>query len=173
MKKLSMKMWIAFVGAIAALSLSGAAAASVTWSFAGKGDVQAAFKWNNAQLQANAPGITFTYVETFFQRQLCDGPDVFYSRYRYSTLALPIPYQVRTAGAKGQITGFALGHVDYAGSPVATYGEWLGDVFPPQCFDPALVPDWAIYNDPTDLIKTALAVNYGGRSVTLLEGGGA
>ena len=32
--------------------------------FVGKGDVQLAYGWNNAQLQANATSVTFTYVTT-------------------------------------------------------------------------------------------------------------
>ena len=32
--------------------------------FVGKGDVQTAFGWNNAQLQKNAGGVTFTYNKT-------------------------------------------------------------------------------------------------------------
>lgn len=54
------------VAAAATALISTAALASVTFNFdtgvgfVGKGDVQTAFGWNNAQAQNNAPGVTFT-----------------------------------------------------------------------------------------------------------------
>jgi len=39
--------------------------------FVGKGDVQLAFGWNNAGLQANAGGVTFTYGYTAVYQAVC------------------------------------------------------------------------------------------------------
>jgi len=39
--------------------------------FVGKGDVQDAFGWNDAGLQANAPGVTFTYGYTAVYQAVC------------------------------------------------------------------------------------------------------
>lgn len=59
---------IRMLAAAAALMVSGVASAEVAFDPAtgvgqvGKGDVQLAFGWNNAQLQANAGAVTFTYA---------------------------------------------------------------------------------------------------------------
>ena len=45
--------------------------ASTGTGFVGKGDVQDAFAWNNAQLQANAGGVTFTYGFTATYQAVC------------------------------------------------------------------------------------------------------
>lgn len=61
------------IGAIVSASLlfgAQAATAAVTFDpatgsgFVGKGDVQLAFGWNNADLQSNAPSISFSYIAT-------------------------------------------------------------------------------------------------------------
>lgn len=58
---------IAAAAALCALTGVGGASAAVTFDpaagtgFVGKGDVQLAFGWNNAQLQANAAQIAFSY----------------------------------------------------------------------------------------------------------------
>lgn len=55
----------------------GIAAAAVTFDapsgtgFVGKGDVQNAFGWNNATLQANAGGVTFSYSATDEYEAVC------------------------------------------------------------------------------------------------------
>ena len=38
----------------------------------GKGDVQSAFGWNNQQLQANAAGVSFTYIAEGTLSQTCE-----------------------------------------------------------------------------------------------------
>lgn len=64
-------------GVSAALLLASPLAAGVTFDpttgtgFVGKGDVQSAFGWNNAQLQANAAGIGFVYDETVTYNAVC------------------------------------------------------------------------------------------------------
>lgn len=55
------------IAAVLAVGLATVANADVTFDpvtgqgFVGKGDVQTAFAWNNAQLQANANALTFVY----------------------------------------------------------------------------------------------------------------
>lgn len=39
--------------------------------FVGKGDVQDAFGWNNAELQTNAGGVTFSYEATAYYAAVC------------------------------------------------------------------------------------------------------
>jgi hypothetical protein len=39
--------------------------------FVGKGDVQSAFGWNNARLQSNAGGVTFTFGAEVEQSVVC------------------------------------------------------------------------------------------------------
>ena len=62
---------------VAALLAAAAAWASVTFDpvtgagFVGKGDVQSAFGWNNAQAQANIPSITFFVRVTQQRTQTC------------------------------------------------------------------------------------------------------
>lgn len=59
---------IAAAAVAAALAFATPAAAAVTFDpatgtgFVGKGDVQLAFGWNNAALQGNAGGVTFSYT---------------------------------------------------------------------------------------------------------------
>ena len=58
------------IAALFAMALATTAQAAVTFDpetgtgFVGKGDVQVAFGWNNAQFQANATGLSFAYVAT-------------------------------------------------------------------------------------------------------------
>jgi hypothetical protein len=46
--------------------------ASTGAGFVGKGDVQLAFGWNNAQLQANASGVSFSYLATDNYSAVCE-----------------------------------------------------------------------------------------------------
>jgi hypothetical protein len=63
--------------ALALAAVCTVAVASVTFDpatglgFVGKGDVQTAFSWNNADLQARASGITFTYSATDIYTAVC------------------------------------------------------------------------------------------------------
>jgi hypothetical protein len=62
---------------LALAAVCAVAAAAVTFDpergtgFVGKGDVQLAYGWNNAQLQANAAGVTFTYGHTETYTAVC------------------------------------------------------------------------------------------------------
>ena len=63
--------------AAAVFALSSPASASVTFDpatgtgFVGKGDVQLAFGWNNAVLQANAKGVAFSYQQSETYDAVC------------------------------------------------------------------------------------------------------
>jgi hypothetical protein len=63
--------------AVSSLAFAGAALADVTFDpatgmgFVGKGDVQSAFGWNNATLQANADYLTFTYKSVQEYEAVC------------------------------------------------------------------------------------------------------
>lgn len=72
------------IGVAICLAVAGIAFATVTFNpatgigFCGKGDVQSAFGWNNAQLQANASGVTFSYSFSNYTEGVCEwwtGPD--------------------------------------------------------------------------------------------------
>ena len=63
--------------ALALVAVSSTALAAVVFDpttgtgFVGKGDVQDAFSWNNAQLQSNATGVTFTFGYTATYQAIC------------------------------------------------------------------------------------------------------
>jgi len=86
------RVWMFVIGAVAALTIGGGAGATVTVNndgsgFVGKGDVQAAFGWNNAQFQRNAAAVTFSLANELDEVQRCwqwqNGETVgFWFRYR-------------------------------------------------------------------------------------------
>lgn len=63
--------------ALVLIATAGAASATVTFNpdagtgFVGKGDVQLAFGWNNAQLQTRAAGLTFSFVASESYTAVC------------------------------------------------------------------------------------------------------
>jgi hypothetical protein len=82
--------------------------------FVGKGDVQTAFGWNNAQLQANGAGISFTYNATETYQAVCTfvtgegtrGEKTHNAAIpRHSSVNSAIQYKTRT---HNQIDGFIL-----------------------------------------------------------------
>jgi hypothetical protein len=90
--------------------------------FVGKGDVQSAFGWNNAQLQANAHLVTFSVTATQARTQECTTtgtpPHVVVSfRQAHRGLAGGIAHHPRV---RNQITGFILD--GFSGDD----GEWGG-----------------------------------------------
>jgi hypothetical protein len=104
---------LALTGLVAA---SVAVIATVTFDpstgtgFVGKGDVQSAFGWNNAQLQAKAAGVTFTYSQTVDEQLTClDGNSQVShaekSGTRSGTVGANVNYDART---HNQIDGFVL-----------------------------------------------------------------
>ncbi|MEZ0209271.1 MAG: hypothetical protein ACAH17_03800 [Candidatus Paceibacterota bacterium] len=118
--------------AACAVLMAFAAIASVTFNpatgtgFAGKGDVQLAFAWNNAQLQKNLAGVTFKYVSTATYVADCTwmtGPDW---KRKSHTIDRTTTNSVNglvafDARQRNQITGINLNGFD--GVPVVTGGE--------------------------------------------------
>jgi len=116
--------------ALALMAAAGLASATVTFNpetgtgFAGKGDVQLAFGWNNAQLQARAAGVTFTYVASEVYTAVCTWTTGEGTRGEQTHnvghtttvgVAGTIAYDVRV---RNQITGFNL--TGFSGTPTST-----------------------------------------------------
>ncbi len=115
------KLYLAIALALAAMLVAASAAmAAVTFDpatgtgFVGKGDVQLAFNWNNAQLQTNASKVSFSYVETTTYEATCTWVTGEGTRgekthnvdhNKISNLFDVIAYEART---NRQITGFIL-----------------------------------------------------------------
>lgn len=88
--------------------------ASTGTGFVGKGDVQDAFGWNNAALQNNAEGVSFSYEATTTYAALCtfttgEGTRGEKTHYVPHTIALDIGGEIlHTARKHHQIDGFNL-----------------------------------------------------------------
>jgi hypothetical protein len=117
-----------------ALAMSATVMASVTFDaatgtgFVGKGDVQTAFGWNNAQAQAKIPYISFAADESQTRQQECltEGqPPQIFTGYRHGlrTLNKNLSYDARM---HQQIDGIFL--TGYAGgeSEWSDWSEWVG-----------------------------------------------
>jgi hypothetical protein len=101
--------------AAATVLLAGPASAAVTFDpatgtgFVGKGDVQLAFSWNNADLQSNAKSVAFSYEVTDTYEAVCTfstGKKVHHIDHKVkSVVASTVAYDLR---GKNQITGFTL-----------------------------------------------------------------
>lgn len=94
--------------------------------FVGKGDVQTPFGWNNATINSNAPGVTFTFATIEVRERDCQtlvgGPpptrvleDVTITKAVGSSLA----YEQRK-NSQGQLTGFILTGFEPGASVVTT-----------------------------------------------------
>ena len=97
---------IAAVGAFAAVTFDPATGTG----FVGKGDVQTAFGWNNAQLQANAGGVAFSFSQTIDEELTCNpgnSQNVNARREgtREGTIGAAVSYDARR---RNQINGFIL-----------------------------------------------------------------
>ena len=118
--------------AAARVAAAGMATATVTLQresgtgFVGKGDVQLAFGWNNAQLQSRAAGLTFTFEASEVYTAVCTwttgegsrGERVHNVKHKRSVcVSGAVAYDAR---ARNQITGFNI--TGYAGTPTS-----LGD----------------------------------------------
>jgi hypothetical protein len=133
---------LTLAAALAAATISTAAFASVTFDsttgtgFVGKGDVQIPFGWNNAQLQRNAAGVTFTYNTTDTYEAVCTfttgegtrGERIHNLNHNTSSAVLSsVAFEARknSNGAQGPITGFfltGLGAVTSSGDAVPVVG---------------------------------------------------
>jgi hypothetical protein len=109
--------------AIALAAATVAAWATVTFNpadgtgFVGKGDVQVAFAWNNAQLQSNAAQVSFTYTATDTYAFTCEwwtGPtrnrtQHFRDHQRTIDVTGTVNHEARrSGGSQPQVTGFSL-----------------------------------------------------------------
>jgi hypothetical protein len=107
---------------IATMAVAQPASAAVTFDaidgtgFVGKGDVQLAFGWNNAALQRNAAGVTFTFQQKDFYDVTCEWETVTGGP-RSKTIEHDVTIQKNTqvrssivydARVRNQITGFNL-----------------------------------------------------------------
>lgn len=109
----------------ALLTFAGGALATVTIDedgngFVGKGDVQLAFDWNNAQLQENAGLLQFRYASSGTATWKCEGLNPqgkkVVDEYETTTaVAQGLAFDPRK-NKQGQITGFNLGGFIGAGS---------------------------------------------------------
>ena len=119
--------------AMALVAAAGIASATVTFApetgigFVGKGDVQLAFGWNNAQLQSRAAGLTFTFEASESYTAVCTwttgegtrGEKTHNVKHTKSVgVTGDVAYDARS---RNQITGFNL--TGYAGTPTS-----LGEV---------------------------------------------
>lgn len=157
-------------GAVAAAALATTAYAAVIFDgisgtgFVGKGDVQLAFGWNNAQLQSNAPGVTFSYQSQKTYDVTCEW-DTGTRNVVHHLITIPRKQNINSAVAydartRNQITGFTLtgfGDTTVTGPDVPAVGE--------SC--PGNQP-----GEVTAVIEVGgaagqLFVNYGGTSVLL------
>jgi len=96
--------------------------------FVSKGQVQSAFGWNNAQLQQNASGITFTYDSTQDYEAVCqyfatNGSQVTHVTVNMHTAVIGnITYETR---GNRQVTGFNLtgyGSSQHTGGEIPVVG---------------------------------------------------
>jgi hypothetical protein len=97
--------------------------------FSGKGDVQSAFGWNNAEAQANIPYVSFSAQASQTRKQACyTNPDqVFTGYYRYSTrtASQDVAWEARL-NKQGDITGIYLN--GYSSEIVwSDWSDWVRD----------------------------------------------
>lgn len=112
------------VSGISAVILTSSALAAIVFDpatgtgFVGKGDVQTAFGWNNAQLQSNAAGVSFSYDTSTAYDIVCEWDTETGGRNskvihhavtlnRSTALNTAVTYEMRRNG-QGQVTGFNL-----------------------------------------------------------------
>jgi hypothetical protein len=97
--------------------------------FVGKGDVQTAFDWNNAELQEYAQNLVFTYDTLEVLEQDCSAKDssttpptfiAIGQRTKTTSLSAEVLISLRT---KTQVTGFNLVGITEA---VDSVGRWVG-----------------------------------------------
>ena len=131
MKKFKIEACMAMA---ALLVLAGTAAATVTFypetgtGFVGKGDVQSAFGWNNADAQNKMSGVTFQVRVKQERRQGCydtAGQPVEVISYRYGTrsVASKVSYTART---HNQIDGIYLEGYEGGGLSDLSGVDWGG-----------------------------------------------
>jgi hypothetical protein len=159
------------------LAFSAAMSAAVSFDpftgngFVGKGDVQDAFGWNNAQLQANADGVTFTFESESQYAQSCMKDNARQTIYKDFKKSVEVDAAVSVQARKnpqGMVTGFELlgfgGEVSNASVP--------DDLCNPGNADPSgwVVDPSGVYPVVTQIGGSSaggLFVNFNGSSVQL------
>lgn len=112
------RMQIVGLALAGVIATSAVALAAVEWTpesggFVGKGDVQSAFGWTNATIQANAAAVTFTYEVTggySFECEWWTGPD-HNRRHHTNTKTMDVNVTATITGTRrvtGQFTGWNL-----------------------------------------------------------------
>lgn len=115
------------VGSFAAVTFNPATGSG----FVGKGDVQLAFSWNNAKLQLNASGVTFSYksVQTYTITEIyaTGNPANPWSLHSHTELVVSetevsgaVNGDPRQTKGQSQFTGFNLS--GFSGAPTVTGG---------------------------------------------------
>lgn len=159
------------------VSFSAAISAAVTFDqatglgFVGKGDVQDAFGWNNAELQANASAVTFTFESDAQYAQSCMKENTRQTIYKDFKKTVAIDAAVTFEARKnrqGMVTGFQL--LGYGGDVLD--GSIPDDICNPGNADPSgwVVDPSGIYPVITQIDGSSfggLFVNSGGASVPL------
>ena len=173
--KLRTKVAPVLLAAATTVAVAGSAHGIVTFDFAsgtgfvGKGDVQTAFAWNNAQLQRNAGGVTFeassdtSYDVTCAWETETGGPhsqviEHAVTVHRNAAVRGTVAYDARV---RTQITGFNLrgyGAVTTTGGAVPAVGDSC-----PMAHESAVVT--AVTSESSG---TELAALYGSSRVVLL-----
>ena len=159
------------------LAFSAAMSAAVSFDpttgtgFVGKGDVQDAFGWNNAGLQANASSVTFTFESDARYAQSCMKDNARQTIYKDFTKSVEVDAVVNVESRKnsqGMVTGFQLLGFGFdessAGIPT--------DLCNPGNADPSgwVVDPSGLYPDVTQIGGSSaggLFVNFNGSSVQL------
>lgn len=177
------RLWVVVIGVVAALTIGGAAAATVTVNgdgtgLVGKGDVQSAFGWNNAQFQRNAAAITFTLANELDEVQRCwqwQNGEIVGAWFRYRTFDEDQLYTYRVE-KKHQISGFVLTGIDDSSS-FLHFDPWQFGPLASGCLDSngRLVGNtidengngWSTEAIVQPLSTLAFYVNYGGARVKL------
>jgi len=168
MKKM---LWAA---AAATAFISTAALATVTFDnttgtgFVGKGDVQIALGWNNATLQRNANGVTFTYNTTDTYDVTCEW-DTGTRNIVHHVITLPKHTGVNaTIGSTGRNTSSGLQGPN-TGFILTGFGQTIVDGTLPEVGGSCL--GFGADGTITDVELTSstggLFTNYGGNSVQL------
>jgi hypothetical protein len=175
MRKLISSFALALIGTLVINAASAQTTLNLTTGtgFAAKGDVQSAFGWNNAKLQSNASGVTFSYNATETYEGVCEwttgenspnGAKTHTVTHGTSTsVNSAVSYQART-NSQGVITGFNLtgfGTTTHSGADVPVVGG--------PC--PGNPGTGAIYTSVTKTGSTGgLYAIYGGNSVLIWSG---
>ena len=166
------------IAAAASLVVAGAAVAanvdSNGYGFLGKGRVQSAFKWNNAKLQTNASGVTFSFTQSVNETATCDFNNQHVTMHRGGKRAGSVSSQVAyesRKNRKGKITGFNLKGI-VAGSSITQWGDWSLDSGTNAagqlnlCLSGNDPGPW-VTNDKLDYGPISLYANYGTANIKL------